>query len=370
MATFTVIDADSHVEEPTEAWAFLDERYAARKPFVVTAENRPILAEMNAFWYIDGRVFPRPVGRGTTVFGTPLAQVFAGKKRFSPGSQSLTDVEARVRDLDAAGIDLQVVFPSIFLEPLSDDVQFEAALMRSYNTWIGQACARRPDRLRWAAIMPMRHVPAAVEELRRAKALGAVGAALFGTVGETMLHDEAFDPFFAEAERLDMPIGVHAGWSHPGIQRSLDTLPGARALGFTLPSFLGFYSFLGAGILDRYPRLKVAFLEVGVEWVPYLVQRMDHYFHGDSQLGWPIPAKRTAREYLRECQVYFTCEAEEEFLPQAATYVGEDRLLFEADMPHAEARDNALHEIRGRVDLSDALKQKILHDNAVRFYGF
>jgi predicted TIM-barrel fold metal-dependent hydrolase len=364
-----VIDIDSHVEEPEEAWAYLPERYADRRPFPVVARDLPALGGLNAFWYVDGVVYPKPVGRGTLVYGTPTLMRFAREKHYSLGSQTLTDVEARLRDMDAAGFDVQVIFPTVFLQPLTDDLLFEAALMRSYNTWMGKTCARRPDRLKWAAVVPLRDPRLGIDELHHARGLGATVVCLFGTAGEVMLHDRYLDPFFAEVERLGMPVGVHAGWSHPGITRSIDDMTAARAVSFALPVMMGFYSFVAGGILERHPAIRVAFLEIGAQWVPYLVQRIDHYHHADRALGYPLPVRRPARDTLRECQVYFTPEAEEIFLPQVAEYLGEDRLLFEGDMPHAEAREGAKEEILARTDLSDALKWKILSDNGRRFLG-
>lgn len=365
--TRPVIDMDSHVEEPKEAWDHLDARYSDRKPFPVVASDLPALGGINAFWYIDGAVYPKPVGRGNLVYGTPTEMRFATQKTFSIGSQSMTDPEARLKDMDAAGIDVQVVFSTLFLQPVTDDLLFEAALMRSYNTWMASACAHRPDRLKWGAILPMRDPRLAADELDRCLKLGASVAGIYGTVGDTLLHDPYFDPFFAAVEQLGVPLAIHAGWSHPGITRSMDDVSGSRALGFTLPVMLGFHSFLAGGILERHPRIRVAFMEIGVQWVPYLVQRIDHYHHADRALGLPLAVSRPASETLRQSEVYFTPEAEELFLPQVAEYLGEDRLLFEGDMPHAEAREGAKQELLERDDLSEALKWKILSDNGRRF---
>lgn len=362
-----VIDVDSHVEEPQEAWERLDPAYAHRRPFPVVARDVPALGGINAFWYIDGAVYPKPVGRGNLVYGTPTEMRFAKQKSFSIGSQTMTDVDARLKDMDAVGIDVQVVFSTVFLQPVSDDVLFEAALMRSYNTWMASACAQRPDRLKWGAILPMRDPRLAVEELERCLKLGASVAGIYGTVGETMLHDRYYDPFFAEVERLGAPLAIHAGWSHPGITRSMDDVSGSRALSFTLPVMMGFYSFLAGGILERHPRIRVAFMEIGAQWVPYLVQRFDHYHHADAALGMPLPIERPVSETLAQSDVYFTPEADEIFLPQVAEYLGEDRLLFEGDMPHAEAREGAKQELLERDDLSEDLKWKILSVNGRRF---
>jgi hypothetical protein len=233
---------------------------------------------------------------------------------------------------------------------------------------MASACRKYPDRLKWAAVLPMRSVPDAVQETRHAKEHGAVALAVYGTVGETLLSHEDFDPVWAEAERLGLPVCVHTGWCHPGLKRPFTDSYGAHVLGFTLPVMMGFYAFLGGGILDRFPRLKVAFLEAGVDWVPYLIERMDHYFHSESANRRPVP-KRRASEYVRDCEIYFTCEAEEKLVPQVIDFVGEDRIMISADMPHGEAREGSVQEIRERTDLSEAVKQRILGDNAAKFYS-
>ncbi len=367
MAERLVIDADSHVEEVDETWDYLDDCYQQRRPQAITLENRPIFANRNACWYIDGAVYPKVVGRGITNYGTPITSVYAHRKAFSLGSQGMTDPGARVRDLDRQGIDIQVIYHTIFLEPLTDDPEFEAALMRSYNTWMARASSHHPKRLKWAAPMPLQDVPAAVEEVGRAKELGAVALAIPGTVGDQMLHDRRFDAFFAEAERLNMPISVHISWSHPGLRQSVDSVYGANCISINFTVLMGFFSLLGE-VLDRHPGLKVAFLEAGSEWVPYMVHRMDHYYEAEKRSGWPIP-KRPASAYLKDCQIYFTCEAEEQFLPEVLGFVGGDRIMISADIPHSEGRETSIEEILARQDLSDSTKDKILGLNAKAFYN-
>jgi predicted TIM-barrel fold metal-dependent hydrolase len=362
-----IIDADSHVEEVDETWDYLDEPYQQRRPQAITLQNRPVFANRNACWYIDGAVYPKVVGRGITTYGTPITSAYAQRKSFSLGSQGMTEPEARVLDLDRQGIDMQVIYHTIFLEPLTDDPEFEAALMRSYNTWMAKACAHNPKRLKWAAPMPLRNVPAAVKEASRAKELGATALTIAGTVGDRMLHDLDFDPFFSEAERLNMPISVHISWSHPGLRHSVDSVYGANCISINFTVLMGFFSFLG-DVLDRHPRLKVTFLEAGSEWIPYMVHRMDHYYEAEKKSGWPIP-KRPASAYLRECQIYFTCEADEKLLPEVLSFVGEDRIMISADIPHSEGRETSIEEIRERKDISDAAKKKILGLNAKAFYN-
>jgi predicted TIM-barrel fold metal-dependent hydrolase len=364
-----VVDADSHVEESEATWAYLEDEFAARRPRVIQVPDAPWLKGFDAFWFIDGRLYPRPQGRGATIYSTPPLSTRARGKRFSVASQALADVDARLRDLDALGLDVQVLFPTAFLEPLSADVRLEGALMRSYNTWIAERCALSGGRLRYVAVVPLRQPEAAAAEARRAAERGAVGLAILGTAGELLLHDRSLDPFWAEAERLGLPVCVHVGWSHPGLTASGDSIYSAQLIGFTLPVLMGFFSIVGGGVLDRFPRLRVGFFEAGVSWLLYWIERMDHYFHVDAPGAIsPLPA-RPPSEYLRRGQLYFTCEGDERLLPAVLDLVGDECIMASADMPHAELRENTMAEIRERTDLSAATKAKILGANAARFFG-
>src|SRR5829696_2596468 len=128
-----IIDADSHVYETEATWEYLPEKYRARRPVPIQLApgQAPYLGRMNGFWLIDGKVVNWTWGRGTVQIGTPLTTTHAVEKPISVGSQALTDIPARLRDLDQAGIDIQVLYPSLFLVPLTEDDEFEAALVQS-----------------------------------------------------------------------------------------------------------------------------------------------------------------------------------------------------------------------------------------------
>ena len=240
--------------------------------------------------------------------------------------------------------------------------------MRSYNTWIGNACKTAPDRLKWGAVMPLRNVPAAVEELKRARDLGAVTAIIYGTVGEKLLDLPEFNPFFAEAERLNFPVSAHTGWSHPGLKASGTTIMAAHAVTFTLPLLLGFYGSSPAACRSI-PEIEDIFLEAGADWLPYMLQRMDHYFHSEKAINRPGLPKRAPTEYFKDCEIYFTCEGDEKLLPEVLKWIGDDKMMISGDMPHAEARDNSITEIKERSDISETQKRKILGENAKKFFG-
>lgn len=369
MAEQRVIDSDSHVMEVEETWAYLEPPFQSRRPQVVHAPDAPQGSPVDAYWLVDGQIHPRLLGPGARFTGTPITSTFARTKHYSQASQCLGDVSARLGDMDSVGWDVQVIFPTVFLVSLAEDPRLEAALMCSYNTWISKIIRQSPERLNWVAVLPLRAVDQAVAEVRRARELGAVGVVVYGTAGARMLHEPEFDAVWAEVERARLPIAVHTGWSHPGLTESGTSFVPAIVTGFTLPVLLGCLSFTAGGILDRFPGLRVGFFEAGADWLPYWVQRMDQYW---TVATWAAPghprSKRAPSEYLGSGRVYLTCEGEERLLPQVIELAGEDHVMVSGDMPHVEARENVIEEIRERRDLSETAKTKLLGTNAATFY--
>ncbi|MBM3502539.1 MAG: hypothetical protein FJX65_01580 [Alphaproteobacteria bacterium] len=366
-----IIDADSHVEEAEECWAYLEPEFRHRRPVVLERKDvRPGKGPyvQDAFWLIDGHTFPRPYGHGALMFGTPVTSSFAKGKKFSRASQTLVPPAARVKDMDRLGIDIQILYPTIFLDTLALDIRFEAALMRSYNTWLAKTCAQFPNRLKWAAAIPVRSAAEGAAEIKRTKKLGAVAALIYGTAGERMLHEPECDEMWAAAQKADMAIAIHTGWNMQSLLNKMDSFYCSTALG-VMPSMMGLFSMLGGGILGRFPKLRVGFFEAGADWLPYMINRMERLWEVYSRNKWPGLTKHRPSDWLRGGNVYFCCEGDERFLPVVAELLGDDHIITSADLPHDEALDEAIKKIHERPDLSDRLKSKILNANPARFYG-
>jgi predicted TIM-barrel fold metal-dependent hydrolase len=270
-----VFDTDAHVEESDETFASLAglEQFAGAAPRVIEGERR-------AFWLIEGRTFPKLSGNGVHTFGSPHAKRAAGhvdpERRARVESQELRDPKARLQDMDAEGIDVSVVFPTLFLVwPLADDPALARALCRSYNDWIAAKCAATGGRIRWVATVPLPDVEGSVEEVAHAKRLGACGVMTLGTAGGTNLGNRTLDPFYAACELNALPVCVHVGWSYPPLSQLYDKVYEALITPFVLPLFMGFSAILSNGVLERFPKLKVGFFEAGVEWVPYWLDRIE-----------------------------------------------------------------------------------------------
>src|SRR5258706_5926416 len=258
MDAVKVFDPDARVEESEETFASPD---AEDGPGVIEGAKR-------AFWLIEGGTFPRLSGKGVHTFGSPHIRRDAGhvdpERRARVESQELRDPRARLQDMDHEGIEVSVVFPTMFLVwPLADSPAVARALGRSYNEWIAAKCAARGGRIRWVATLPLPDVEGTVEEVRRAKKLGACGVMTLGTAGPLKLDDRRLDPFYAAAQENALPVCVHVGWSYPPISERYDNVYETMITPFVLPIFMCFSSMLIGGGLERVTRLSVGLFEAG-----------------------------------------------------------------------------------------------------------
>ena len=371
-AATDIIDADGHVEECPETFAdaYLDAPWRARRPQVVGNEGgRP-------FWLIEDQIFPRFTGRGCHVLGTPTAYRAhriegSSLKPETFASMEMRDVDERLRDMKKEGIDVQVIYPTLFLAPpLTVDPAFGQALCRSYNNWISEACAKRPEALKWVACVTLDDVPGAVAELGRAQGMGAVGVTILGTYGERMLGEPEFLPFFAEAEKRDMAVAVHVGWSCTSVNNLVHDIFNSVVTAFSFPVLASFVSMIGAGAFDRFPNLRVAFLEAGSEWIPYLNTRMNHFYDfAKERMPRALPAaKRRPEDYLRGGNIYISGEVEDGLLPYVVDLMGADHILYASDIPHSDRMFDSIAYLKGRNDLKEGAVQKMLNENPRRFY--
>ena len=123
---------------------------------------------------------------------------------------------------------------------------------------------------------------------------------------------------------------------------------------------MGFYHIMTAGVLETFRTLRMAFLEVGSHWLPYLLH----------QLGRSTLVARHPSEYFREGRAYVACEADED-INYIVSWVGEDSLVVASDYPHTDPshEEQMVEAIMEREDLPLRVKEKILSDNPARLYG-
>ena len=159
------IDVDAHVDETDATWDFLAPDEVRFRPltFDPGMPTLPRDTRPHRLWLVDGQLEARR-WRDDQRTGTVQA------------TRELTDVDARMRHMDELRIDIQVLYPTLFLSAVTARPEVELALMKSYNRWISAATEQSHGRLRWVALLPLLSMDKAVEELRWAKDHGACGA--------------------------------------------------------------------------------------------------------------------------------------------------------------------------------------------------
>ena len=359
-----VIDCDAHVEESLETWQYLDPEFYLLRPIPVVFPEDTCFGTHNAAWVIDYKL--------RLFASNPTLMKRAQGKDASIPVQEMRDVDARIACMDALAIDIQVVFPSIWLGCLAENVELEAALARSYNQFMAMQCNRSGGRIWYVAILPWRRPDLAVHEIRRVKALGsAAGIFARGLEWDRPLTHPDHWPIYQEAERQDLPVTVHTGnGSSPTISRMLegvprpyyDEFPQIHPLGRGIVSnpyvLYGFTQILSSTLLDDFPKLRVAFLEAGIEWTPRLVKGLGE--------------KRRAKvdHWLAE-RVFVSCAIDDD-LPYVASKLGDDFIVTATDFPHGDAfrQDQLARGLTNRGDLSNKTIEKILNKNPERLYHF
>ena len=357
-----IIDADAHIEESEAMFERLDSEFRPRRPLPVRLDRDTVYGRYNAVWLIDGETYPKLVGKGGTIFRTPTLMEAATQKRESIGAQEITDVPARIRDMDKVKIDTQVVFPSLFLTHTADDLKLEAALLRAYNSFLGECAAASKGRIRFAALVPIRDVDASIRELKRAAKIGAAAVMLQGMAWDKLLGDESLFPFYQVAADLNLPVCVHLGWGCPALTRIFDAKTNFYSA--ILPVVMGFNSIMSSAAFDKIANLRFSFLEAGAAWLPFMIKQVRRDNMRRKLAQDPI-------EYFTTGRVFVSAEPDED-LTGIAALVGEDSFVLGSDYPHGDPsrQEDMVAEFRERKDLSQTMVEKMLSDNPKRLYGF
>ncbi len=370
---FKVIDADRHVLEPSDMFdRYLPERFRGRVRVEGPNQTRR---------FVDGEPISdshRRPGREVKDFGF----IFAGSKRwretFADALAAGFDPASNLRDMDREGIDLSVLFPTLGLYIIwrdNLDPELSAAICRAYNTWLAEYCSADTSRLRGVALIPLQDPARAVTELRHAKEkLGLVG--IFWRpnklCGRTLSSPDYF-PIYEAASDLGVAVCVHEGARSVLPQAGSDRYSefGRHIACHPLEQMLACLNFCADGVLERFPRLKVAHLESGCGWVPFWLERMDEHWEHESHGSARTTKEKPSSYFKRQCWV--SCEAGEELVPCFVEHVGADYLTMATDYPHSDAIDKfpelTVGALSANQKLSAETRQKILWNNPARLYG-
>ncbi|MEZ4331845.1 MAG: amidohydrolase family protein [Myxococcota bacterium] len=390
-----VVSGDNHAGPPLPGFApYVDpahreafERYWRARPSAPLAEaaakgDHDALADFLA-------AFMRATG------GTPeQARAFA--ERALEATLGLFDSDVRKRHLDAEGIVGEVIFGDGFVEnqpPWSDIMEghgqlfggrpwpFELQLAgaRAYNRWLAAFCAEDPVRRAGVIQLPAAYdVSALVEEVRRGRAAGLRGGVLIPPLepGLPGYHDPCYDPLWAAASELGLPISVHGGNARApdGPDAYGASEPLASFFHFTESTFFDrrpLWFFLWGGVFDRHPKLRLIFAEALAHWVPQELLRLDEMVDMWNARSLRDRLSRKPSEYWRDhCAITATFVSRGEVELRHA--IGLENLLWGSDFPHPEGTwpitptclRHAFH------DVAEDEAARVLGENALRLYDF
>ncbi len=372
------VDADGHVLEPRDTWqrylepAFRDRAIRIERDAdgveVLLADGRPHLALRGRLGALGG-------------IGMESADLMTvGQRSYEDGCPpGGYDPHARLRVMDDELIDVALLYPTIGIawEGLVRDPQLATAYTRAYNRWIVDFCSA--DRRR---LVPIAHIclmdPAgAAAEVRRARASGCAGVYLSPDPparGGRQFDDPDLAPFWEAVQELEMPVAFHVvarsesqmlrEW-----QRAGDNPVGGVVFGFAflaLDVMVAFTSMMTRGLFETYPRLKLAVLEAGSNWITAWLDRLDH----KSEVMRPFsPLSLLPSEYFKR-QCVISAEPDESLTGPVVEHLGDDYVVWASDYPHLDASFHVVRTIRERLaGLPHESQRKVLGGNALRFYG-
>jgi predicted TIM-barrel fold metal-dependent hydrolase len=243
------------------------------------------------------------------------------------------------------------------------------AACRAYNDWLADYCSADPSRLKGTPALPLRWIDDSVAEAERCvRDLGFASITVPCAVQARNPEDPENFPLYELAQDLDVPLGFHAGGARFANHRFVDNYAQLHVLEFPFNNMFAATTIVCSGLLERFPRLRVALLESGIGWVPFLFERCDEHWERRPD-EFPGLAKAPS-EYLAEGRLFVSTEGEAG-IPQAIQQAGDHWIVWASDYPHWDSGfpDSVTH-VTERDDITSASKAAIFEANPKRLYGW
>ena len=367
---FKIFDADAHVVEPRDLWErFLDARHRHRvgwrQPFPGIDRFRPAT--------VDGRY----TQSHKTLYGNQQEAV-----RWTTEAMAAKYGDVVSRGFDGAGVaqsmrregvDLMVLYgPGYDLWLDGIDPELQAAMARAYNRWAEEMRETSGGRVLAAGPVPLSDVTRAVQEVRYA--YETLGTRCFwarpNPFNHRTLGDRYFDPLYELLQDLDCAFATHEFMGLAGPSAGADRFSSFvewHTCVHPMEAQMAMLAMIVNGVFERFPRLRVAYMEAGCGWLPSWLHRIEEHVELAGWLETP-DCKRSPLEYfMRNC--WITTEPDEHLAYHVIEEMGDGRILFETDYPHPDSKyPRAVATFLAQERLSAESKRKILWDNAVDFY--
>jgi predicted TIM-barrel fold metal-dependent hydrolase len=370
---FKVIDSDMHIMEPPDLWQrYMDAKYQSKAPIGVLSDNvrdlRMTHPDGSPWGSIESRVEGNPNKPGGHNFDR-------NQKLYADHAARGWDTQVQLEAMDIEGLDVAVLFPTRGLHTLAEpnmEPELARALARAYNDWLYDFCAPAPERLIGAAMISPFDMKDAVAEVERAvKDLGFKAVFMRSNMmTDKPWHDPFYDPLWSALEEHDVAIGFHesSGSGAPQVGQHFEpNFMLRRVFAQPVEQMMALGSFCGGGILERHPKLRVAFLEANCAWAPWLLWRLDEAYEREADVFVP-ELKMTPTEYFKR-QCWVSVEPDEEPAKYTIDWVGSDKIVFSTDYPHGDSKYPEAVSSFLKLGISEDDKRKILWDNCAGLYN-
>jgi predicted TIM-barrel fold metal-dependent hydrolase len=284
--------------------------------------------------------------------------------------------------LNAVGIEKTVLYPSLGLAVgRVRDLGYAIDVCRAYNDWIAETYIQHPSaKFQAAALVPMQVPEAAVAELERVvNKLGFRAAVLPSQGLPNNLGSPQFWPVYEAAAALDIGLSCHGG-VHDGYgYDDLNMVAPVHAIGHPLSLLISLGGLLFNGVFERYPKLRMAFLEGGSAWTLLAAERFSESYGAIRPAEWSewtlkLPAGKRVRDYMTELmqadRLVIGCEGGEDFLEVAIDYFGYAPFMYSSDFPHEVDIESCQHELEelDELKISEDAKNRLRGGTARTFY--
>jgi uncharacterized protein len=375
---FRVYDSDTHINPAAEILdKYVDPEFRARLPELVPlrirvgqavdgpSELHNYRTGMKFYRRILGEAAPRENFSGRD-------SKWMGSRRPRPGIQD-DQARNRVLDMDDEGTDVHFLIPTSWLSLCGlDDASIEVAMIRAYHRHMADFCGQFPDRLSGPIVASCRRPEEAVREIRKwGKAKWAVAVMPLLPEGLPVDHP-SLDPIWAEAQEFDLPIANHSfTWTppyYPGYRDLWDNIFIGRLAAHPWGAMRFVAGFIGAGLFDRYPRLRMGVLECGFGWLPFWAKRMDE----QAEYVGGIPSlKMHPSDYMKSGRFFCSIEHHEgeDMFSDVTRFLGEDVLMYASDYPHSECQfPDSVSNVLEWSAMGEGRMRKLMAGNADRFF--
>jgi predicted TIM-barrel fold metal-dependent hydrolase len=366
-----ILSSDSHVFEPPDLWSTrIDARFRDRAPRMVRVDGADQLV-VEADQVLSGIGL---ISNAGARFEAP--ETISSRGRFEDVERGGYDPHQHLADMRLDGVAGEVLYPSqgLFYFKVTD-TPLMSAIFRAYNDWLAEFCSTHPVRLKGIAMINLDDVREGIAELERTARMGFAGAMITEYPLEDRRYDRPeYEPFWAAAESLRMPLSLHTATRRQGKIRGAGdkTLRDAtsRATKAFLPA-TSICDMIFSGVFERHPALMLAIVEFELAWIPHLLSAMDYTYRErhEEAIHRFEDGMLPSDFYRRNVVLSFQ---EDAIGVRLRDVIGVDNMMWGSDYPHSESTFPQSRKILAEIlaGVPDADRSKIVGANTARVYAF